>query len=127
MQLLTRIIFLALAIGLIACRTQDPTIPARAYTPERDAEILARFSSLKGSQKLCADEFIRDYQKSLFDYCEATGSGENVGGGCSHVAYAWSLHTRVFELGLEECASAVRARSMRPNNSFKPKPLRGSA
>jgi len=78
------------------------------YTAKVDAEILAQFNSLQGDQKRCADAYVRAYQQSLLDHCVATDGGKNVGGGCHHVAYAWSIHTRVLELAIEQCATPLK-------------------
>jgi hypothetical protein len=118
--------FVALIAALLACASTsgaaeptDPTIPQGTYTSEREAEILALFNSMQGKQEQCADAYLRAYQKALFDYCEATGRGKNVGGGCSHAAYAWSIHTRVLELALEQCAKSRKVSSVRPNTSLE--------
>jgi len=91
-----------------AAEPVNPAIPRGTYTAEREAEVLAKFNSMQGEQKRCGEAYIRAYQKSLFDYCVATDGGKNIGGGCGHVAYAWSLHTRVVELALERCTSASK-------------------
>ncbi|WP_390449923.1 hypothetical protein, partial [Pseudoalteromonas sp. MTN2-4] len=65
--------------------------------------ILERVNSLEGKEKECLNNFISDYQKSLYEYCEATDGGNNIGGGCHHVAYAWSITSSVLEAGLASC------------------------
>jgi hypothetical protein len=93
-----------------AAEPVDPTIPRGTYTAEQEAEVLAKFNSMQGERKRCGNEYVRAYQKSLFDYCVATDGGKNIGGGCDHVAYAWSIHARVLELALERCTAAPKER-----------------
>ena len=102
-----RLYCLTSALLLVSCSTlENPAIPDREYTPERDREITEQFNAMEGAQYECGRAFIEAYQKSLYDYCEATGRGKNVGGGCSHIAYAWSINTRLLELGLDRCGKS---------------------
>jgi len=86
----------------------DPRIPKGSYTSEQEAEVLAQFNAMQGLQKDCGDAYTRAYQESLYKYCVATDGGKNIGGGCDHVAYAWSLHTKVLELAFEHCTSTAK-------------------
>ena len=88
----------------------DPTIPTGNYTPEREDEVRAQFNSMQGDLKQCGYTYIRDYQKSLYEYCTSTDGGKGIGGGCDHVAYAWSIHTRILELAFEHCSTASPTR-----------------
>jgi hypothetical protein len=97
----------------------NPEIPRGTYTAERDAEVLAQYNSMGGKQKRCGEAFVRTYQKALFDYCVVTDGGKNVGGGCHHAAYAWSIHTRVLELALEHCTNSSTVSGLRPNKSLE--------
>ena len=81
----------------------SPEITPRSYTPAREQEIINQFNALNETQAACANGFIKSYQKALFDHCEATNGGKNIGGGCDHVAYFGSVHTRVLEVALERC------------------------
>ena len=81
----------------------DPTIPFGNYSQTQKDQILKDYNGLSASQEKCGDEFLKNNQDTLFEYCEANNGGENVGGGCGHVAYAWSIHERVLELAMEKC------------------------
>jgi hypothetical protein len=102
-------ILVAIPVSLLVAATPepiDPTIPLRDYKPGEEARISDTYSTLRGPEKDCAARFIRSYQDSLFAYCEATDGGAGIGGGCPHVAYAWSIHTRVIEAALESCTNS---------------------
>ena len=82
---------------------KDPAIQQGDYSKNQRDSIRKLVNSLKKSDSKCVRKFKKDYQKSLFDYCEANGNGKLVGGGCEHVAYAWSLHTAVTIEALKNC------------------------
>lgn len=108
-------VFLLATLLLGCARTElpaaspDPAIPIKEYTEERANEILKQFNSMRGKKELCGNAFINTYQKALHDHCIATDGGKNIGGGCAHVAYAWSIHTHVLELGIEHCTRKPQA------------------
>ena len=82
---------------------KDPTIQRGDFTTEERDKIIEQVNSLKKKDSICVRKFYRSYQKSLFDYCEANGNGRNVGGGCEHIAYAWSLHSAVTVQAFKHC------------------------
>ncbi|WP_343862582.1 hypothetical protein [Aliiglaciecola litoralis] len=84
---------------------KNPQIPRGEYTNEQSQEILNVVNSLSGEEKICSDEFISTYQGKLFKYCEETDGGKNIGGGCHHVAYAWSITTSVLESAVAACST----------------------
>ena len=90
---------------------KNPLIPRGEYTEKQSQQILDEVNSLNDESKVCSDEFISTYQNNLFKYCEETGGGKNIGGGCDHVAYAWSITTSVLESAVVACST--------PNKSFK--------
>ncbi|CAD5271185.1 putative integron gene cassette protein [Alteromonas sp. 38] len=101
-------IFILLAFAMIfagceSLQLVNPEIPIGEYNEAESKNILDQVNSLEGEPKACLDSFINEYQKGLFEYCEATEGGENIGGGCAHVAYAWSITTSVLEAGLANC------------------------
>ena len=81
----------------------NPKIPRLDYTRKQNEKILEQVNSLGKKDAECVWSFKKAYQKSLFDYCEKTGKGANVGGGCHHTAYAWSLHSGVTVKAFEKC------------------------
>lgn len=97
------IIFLAIAPVLSIAQAKSPEIPRQKFTPERQMEIINAANSATGKAQECINEYIRAYQDSLMKHCVATGGGKGIGGGCGHVAYAYSVHERVIELALEKC------------------------
>ncbi len=82
---------------------ENPRIPHGEFTEDENSQILEKVNALKGTNEECLNTFISDYQRSLYDYCEATNGGENIGGGCAHVAYAWSVTSSVLEQALNSC------------------------
>lgn len=81
------------ALGCSNVALQNPKIPDRKYSDEENQVMLERVNSLAG--KGCLNHFVSDYQKSLYEYCKATDGGKSIGGGCHHVAYAWSITSSV--------------------------------
>ena len=88
----------------------DPTVARPKYSKEHQTELIRRYNSAPENKKPCLSEYIRNYQGSLFKYCVATDGGKNIGGGCDHVAYAYSIHEGVLELALEKCKVPTAAR-----------------
>ena len=101
-----RVISLLLTIFIFGCSIaaiDDPKIHNRKFSDEDNQIIHTKVNSLVGQEKECLNIFINDYQKSLYEYCEATDGGDDIGGGCNHVAYAWSITSSVLEAGLSSC------------------------
>lgn len=86
---------------------EDPAIPIVKYSEEFRDKNRERVNSLKGEDKDCVNNFVKSYQESLLEYCELTNGGENIGGGCAHVAYAWSIHTEVLVRALNQCKTST--------------------
>ena len=91
------------AFGCSSVELKDPKIPSRKYSDEENQAILEKVNSLAGQEKECLNKFVSDYQKSLYEYCKAIDGGKNIGGGCHHVAYSWSITSSVLEAGLASC------------------------
>ncbi|STQ90792.1 hypothetical protein [Iodobacter fluviatilis] len=101
---------------------KSPEIPREKYTPERTMEIINESNATTGKVKECKNKFFAEYQESLYKHCVATNGGKEIGGGCEHVAYAYSIHERVIELALQKCKGNVisPASGARPNQSLEP-------
>lgn len=84
-------------------RSPDPYIPAPGYTDKQVKKILQTAKSLQGENKLCFDQFIKNYQDELFEHCQDNELGEDSEGGCEQVAYEYSIHTGVVEEALKRC------------------------
>jgi hypothetical protein len=84
-------------------RSPDPYIPAPQYTGQQAKKILETAKSLQDEDKQCFDQFIKDYQDSLFEHCRANELGDYSEGGCEQVAYKFSIHTGVVEEALKQC------------------------
>ena len=89
-------------MALGGCASQLSAI----HTNEHDDRVLAEFNAQIGAVRECADSFVKDYQDSLFKQCEATHAGDSIGGGCDHVAYAWSITFELLERSNKHCAKA---------------------
>jgi len=96
----------ALLISLSACGQEiaDPRIPYVEYTKEQVNTIEVLAETRKGNQKLCYDEFMKDYLAKVYEHCEATDYAKKIAGGCGHVIhstkkYAWQVKW----VALEEC------------------------
>jgi hypothetical protein len=93
--------------------------PRRALSPREQCEIAA-------FRARCTET------DDCYVSCLSSPDGIYVGGGCSHVC-TYGLHTgEPRPAQLQGCnsvpgESGLVPRSLGPNNSFKPKPLRGSA
>ncbi len=62
------------------------------YVPSPDSsrtlskEPLDQVNSFTGNQRVCADKIMKDHQAAVFDACDVHNCGENIGGGCAHIA-----------------------------------------
>ena len=81
---------------------EDPRIEEKAYSEKDRTKILDTFNSLSGKSKSCAEEFLNNYEKLVFDHCEKEGYGQGIGGGCSHVV-GYSIHIAVLEEAMKNC------------------------
>jgi hypothetical protein len=85
---------------------QNPKIPVGSYSEAQSNKILDSINSLTEDGKKCVDSFISKYQDKLLKHCEATKGGKNIGGGCYHVAYAWSISTSVLDKAFTMCQNS---------------------
>ncbi len=93
-------------LALSGCTGQ----PVVTHTNEHDERVIAEFNAQIGSERVCANAYVKDYQDSLFEHCEATHGGDNIGGGCDHVAYAWSITTELLERSIQHCTKAMEGK-----------------
>lgn len=61
-------------------RYASPTAPAQSQ------ERLQQVNALTGKAKECARTLMNDHRTAVFDACELHHCGDQVGGGCSHIA-----------------------------------------
>ncbi|WIV98334.1 hypothetical protein [Kinneretia aquatilis] len=110
-------VLLVFAPLLSLAQPVNPAIPRGKYTPERQMEIINEANAATGKIQKCINEYIASYQESLLKHCVATDGGKGIGGGCEHVAYAYSVHERVIELALQRCKAAPKSKpgAARPN------------
>lgn len=102
-------------------RSPDPYIPSPQYTGQQAKKIMQTAKSLQGNDKQCFDQFIKNYQNSLFEHCRANELGEYSEGGCEQVAYKFSIHTGVVEEALKQCMGE-RYRASSPQETASPEP-----
>ncbi|HVI57749.1 MAG TPA: hypothetical protein VM619_02595 [Luteimonas sp.] len=99
----------------------------KEFSPEEYRAIQETFwSNTQGQDRHCAEAFVFAYMDMLRKRCEIMGEAKDIGGGCAHMTNAMN-YPEVLEAGLKHCGIKYSIYLPRPNNSFKPKPLRGSA
>ena len=81
---------------------QNIPIKPKNYTKAEASALFAHKGSLSIFSQACVRYFIHVYEKSVFDWCERTGAGTKVGGGCYHVAYAYRA-VSVLEEAMQAC------------------------
>jgi hypothetical protein len=91
--------------GCASKKLQNPRIPSGNITSAESDLILDEINSLQGEAKECKKRYIKNYQRSLYEYCKDTDGGKGIGGGCEHEAYAWSITSSVLKSALESCKS----------------------
>jgi hypothetical protein len=102
-------------------------IPRREFSPEEYRAIQETFwSKIQGKERHCAEAFVFAYMDTLRKRCEINGEAKDIGGGCAHMTNTMN-YPEVLEAGLKHCGISYSLYAPRPNNSFKPNPLRGSA
>ena len=102
-------------------------IPHKEFSPEEYRAIQETFwSNIQGKDRHCAEAFVFTYMDTLRKRCEIMGEAKDIGGGCAHMTNAMN-YPEVLEAGLKHCGVKYSIYLPQPNNSFKPKPLRGSA
>ena len=73
----------------------DPRYASPA-APSESQDRLHQVNSLTGKAKECARTLMNDHRTAVFDACELHHCGDQVGGGCSHIA-GYSLSDAVVE------------------------------
>ncbi len=102
-------------------------IPHREFLPDEYSKIQDTFwTKIQGKDRQCAETFVFAYMDTLRRRCELQGEGKDIGGGCAHLTNAMN-YPEVLQAGLVHCGIKYSIHVPRPNNSFKPNPLRGSA
>jgi hypothetical protein len=102
-------------------------IPRRDFSPEEYTAIQETFwLKIQGKDRRCAEAFVFTYMRTLRRRCEIEDGAKGIGGGCAHMTSAMN-YPEVLEAGLKYCGISYSHYAPRPNNSFKPNPLRGSA
>lgn len=59
-------------------------------------------SALSAEERMCSKSFIDEYRKAFFDACNLNRCGENIGGGCSHLA-GYSTTNDVIDASIRSC------------------------
>jgi len=102
-------------------------IPYREFSPDEYRAIQEAFwTKIQGKERHCAESFVFAYMDTLRRRCEIQGEAKDIGGGCAHITNAMN-YPEVLQASLEHCGIKYSIQVPRPNNSFKPNPLRGSA
>jgi hypothetical protein len=77
-----------------ACRRamHETLLKDPRYVPSLDASrassknLLDQVNSFTGQRRVCADKIMNDHQAAVFDACVVHHCGDNIGGGCAHIA-----------------------------------------
>lgn len=76
------------------------------YAPATDIpalpEVISQYDALSGEQRACASDVVRQHQNAVLDACELYHCGDNVGGGCSHIA-GHNTTTGAIVKAIEKC------------------------
>ena len=80
--------------------------PVETHANEHHDRVRAEFNAQTGSQRECADIYVKDYRASLIKDCEATRSGDGITGGCYHIAR--TITTEVLERSIQHCVKALK-------------------
>ena len=70
----------------------DPRyVPSPAVDPPNSNELLRQINSFKDARAVCSQRITDDHQRAVYDACRIHHCGDNIGGGCAHIAgYALS-------------------------------------
>lgn len=79
------------------------TRPQQTAASNEVAVLDERFNSLSGAQRTCRNLVIENHRRAVFDACELHKCGENVGGGCWHIADP--INTAVIAKAVEKCGA----------------------
>ena len=102
-------------------------IPHKEFSPDEYRAIQETFwTKIQGKERQCAESFVFTYMGTLRRRCEIQGGAKDIGGGCAHMTNAMN-YPEVLQAGLKHCDIKYSTHVPRPNNSFKPTPLRGAA
>ncbi len=85
---------------------QETLASDHRYVPEQDPpaseSVLAKYNALSGERRSCAEKMTRQHTRAVLDACELHHCGDNVGGGCWHIAgYATTM--AALERAVEKC------------------------
>lgn len=84
----------------------DPRIISQDLPPEEIKRNLKTLNKLKGSNKTCSNEFIKNYEEKVLKHCLQAGYAENIGGGCYHIV-GYSINNSVIKKALEKCQGNI--------------------
>jgi hypothetical protein len=59
-------------------------------------------NALSAEERMCSKSFIEEYRKAFFDACNLNRCGENIGGGCSHLA-GYSTTNDLIDASIRSC------------------------
>ena len=79
-------------------------IPMGDYDEDRDAVFLEKFNALQSIEKQCADDVEQSHRNSVYERCMEMRCGENIGGGCEHIAN-YSITFSVIEHAVTKCVT----------------------
>ena len=104
----------------------DHFIPSKVYSETESNDLVELYNSQSEPSRTCAEAVIRKHQNAVLEACEIEGCGENIGGGCAHIA-GYSSSASTIEIAIEKCAHNNALKSLRPSAStrtrIKPAPL----
>lgn len=77
--------------------------PQATDIPEIQSQAnLRQVNALKGKRKECATTVMNDHQRAVLEACELHHCGDQIGGGCSHIA-GYSLSNAAIERAFAVC------------------------
>ena len=82
---------------------EDPRYAQSSEVNRSDSDkLLSQVNSFKGPQKVCSNRVMHDHSAAVYDACKLHHCGDNIGGGCAHIA-GYALSDAAIERAILVC------------------------
>jgi hypothetical protein len=72
------------------------------YPAEESDRLHERYEALFGKQQQCVEDALSLHQAAVFDACERHGCGDEIAGGCHHIA-GYAVSDRAIDRAMATC------------------------
>ena len=101
--------YLACDNRMTASLITDPRfVPNREFEDGEGEAIGRRYNAMTPEQRECGSDVIDKHMDAVFEQCKIHRCGQNIGGGCDHVAN-YSMTTSLLNTAIQKCSGQETA------------------